>query len=92
MSVEYSLSWGEPNAHLFDIAVTFTAPVGDPLLRLPSWRPGRYLIQNYAANVREWSANVPIHKEEKSAWRVRAKAGEAVTVRYRYFAGVLDAV
>lgn len=30
-------------------------------------------------------------KEGKHAWRVAAKAGEEVTVTYRYYAGVLDA-
>jgi len=91
MAVDYSISWREPNDHLFDIAITFTTPVDSPRLLLPAWRPGRYLIQNYAANVREWSATAPIRKEEKSTWRVDAKAGQQVTVRYRYYAGVLDA-
>ncbi|HKO57317.1 MAG TPA: PDZ domain-containing protein [Thermoanaerobaculia bacterium] len=87
--VRYQLSWRNPNEHLYDVAVTFVAPVDDPLLHLPAWRPGRYTIQNFAANVREWSANM--RKVAKSAWRVAAKAGEQVTVRYRYYAGVLDA-
>jgi predicted metalloprotease with PDZ domain len=87
--IRYSLSWGDPNEHLFDIELAFTAPADDPLLHLPAWRPGRYLIQNYAANVREWSPSM--QKVAKSTWQVRARAGEAVTVRYRYYAGVLDA-
>jgi predicted metalloprotease with PDZ domain len=87
--VRYQLSWRNPNEHLYDVAVTFVAPADDPLLHLPAWRPGRYTIQNFAANVREWSPNM--HKVAKSAWRVDARAGEQVTVRYRYFAGVLDA-
>src|SRR3954451_18248983 len=91
MAVDYALSWGDPNRHLFDVAITFTSPVDRPRLLLPAWRPGRYLIQNYAANVREWSATVPMRKEEKSAWRLSAKAGEKVIVQYRFFAGVLDA-
>jgi len=91
MSVEYVLSWGNPNDHLFDVSISFTTPVGDPRLLLPAWRPGRYLIQNYSANIREWSATVPMRKEEKSSWRLEAKAGERITVRYRFFGGVLDA-
>jgi predicted metalloprotease with PDZ domain len=85
----YVLSWVHPNEHLFDVAVTFIAPVDDPVAHLPSWRPGRYLIQNYAANVREWSPNMT--KIAKSSWRVAARAGEEVTISYRFFAGVLDA-
>jgi len=87
--IRYSLSWGDPNEHLFDVRLTFTAPAHDPLLHLPAWRPGRYLIQNYAANVREWSPSMA--KVAKSTWRVSARRGEEVTVRYRFYAGVLDA-
>src|SRR3954447_7056506 len=86
---DYHLSWRAPNERLYDIALRFTAPEDDPLLWLPAWRPGRYLIQNFAANVREWSAN--LRKVGKSEWRAAARAGEEVTVSYRYYAGVLDA-
>ncbi|HET7434661.1 MAG TPA: PDZ domain-containing protein [Thermoanaerobaculia bacterium] len=87
--VHYLLSWGDPNERLYDVAITFVAPADDPRLVLPAWRPGRYLIQNFAANVREWSAGA--WKDGKSSWRVPARAGEEVTFRYRYYAGVLDA-
>src|SRR5436305_7525721 len=85
----YALSWREPNDRLFDIAIRFVAPEDDPLLWLPAWRPGRYLIMNFAANVRDWSAN--LRKVGKSEWRAAAKKGEQVEVTYRYYAGVLDA-
>ncbi len=88
----YLLAWASPTDRLFDIAIRFTAPVDTPRLLLPVWRPGRYLLQNYAANVREWSAGEHrMWKDEKSSWRVDARAGETVEVRYRYYAGVLDA-
>lgn len=87
--LRYSLSWGDPDEHLFDVELAFTAPADDPLLHLPAWRPGRYLLQNYAANVREWSPSM--QKIGKSTWQVRARAGQEVVVRYRYYAGVLDA-
>lgn len=89
---DYLLTWGAPAARLFDISIHFTAPTDTPRLLLPAWRPGRYLIQNYAANVREWGAGERrMWKDGKTAWRVEARAGEAVTVSYRYYAGVLDA-
>jgi predicted metalloprotease with PDZ domain len=90
--VHYLLSWGAPADRLFDVDVRFTAPVDTPRLLLPAWRPGRYLRQNYAANVREWSAGeARIRKDGLTSWRVDARAGEEVTVRYRVYAGVLDA-
>jgi predicted metalloprotease with PDZ domain len=88
----FLLSWGAAFDRLFDIDLRFNAPTDTPRLLLPAWRPGRYLIQNYAANVREWSAGESrIWKDGKSSWRVDARAGQEVSVRYRYYAGVLDA-
>jgi predicted metalloprotease with PDZ domain len=90
--VHVLLSWGAPFDRLFDVTLRFVAPVDTPRLMLPAWRPGRYLIQDYAANVREWSAGEQrIWKESTHVWRVEAQAGEEVVVRYRYYAGVLDA-
>jgi predicted metalloprotease with PDZ domain len=90
--VHYLLSWGAPAERLFDIDIRFTAPADTPRLLLPAWRPGRYLIQNFAANVRQWSAGeVRIWKDGKSSWRIDARAGDEITIGYRYYAGVLDA-
>jgi predicted metalloprotease with PDZ domain len=88
----YLLSWSRPADRLYDVAIRFTAPGDTPRLLLPAWRPGRYLLQNYAANVREWTAGeARAWKDGKTSWRVDARAGEEVTFRYRYYAGVLDA-
>jgi predicted metalloprotease with PDZ domain len=89
--VRYALSWDRPFDRLFDVTIRFTAPTDTPRLLLPAWRPGRYLIQDYAANVREWGGSHPVWKDGKTSWRVGAGRGEAVEVRYRYYAGVLDA-
>ncbi len=91
MAVEYDISWIDPNDRLYDIEIRFVAPADLPRLVLPSWRPGRYLIQNFAMNVREWSANAPVWKDGKASWRIDARAGDPVVMRYRYYAGVLDA-
>ena len=88
----YLLSWRAPAERLFDITIRFRAPADTPRLLLPAWRPGRYLLQNYAANVREWSAaGIPVWKDGKTSWRIGAGAGDEVTFSYRYYAGVLDA-
>ena len=88
----YLLAWSRPADRLYDITIRFTAPADIPRLLLPAWRPGRYLLQNFAANVREWSAGeARTWKDGKTSWRVDARAGEEVTFRYRYYAGVLDA-
>ncbi len=93
----YTISWNDPHEHTYDITIAFTAPADDPELALPAWRPGRYLIQNYAADITSWTAAtgggdpLDIEKTAKSVWRVRAGRGENVLVRYRFYAAVLDA-
>src|SRR5438045_2454274 len=89
MPVAYAISWRDPFERLYDIEIRFTAPSDQPRLILPSWRPGRYLMQHYAVNVREWSGN--LRKIAPSVWQADARNGEDVVVRYRYWAGVLDA-
>jgi len=96
-AVRYSITWNDPLERQFDVAIAFTAPADQPRLLLPVWRPGRYLIQNYAANVSQCGAAAPggdlldIRKDGLSSWQVDARAGDEVIVRYRYYAGVLDA-
>ena len=93
----YTISWTDPNERQYDIAISFTAAADFPQLTIPAWRPGRYLIQNYAANVTSFSAVdsagdlLKVEKSGKSAWRVQARAGDRITVNYRYYAGRLDA-
>ncbi|HEX3584062.1 MAG TPA: PDZ domain-containing protein [Thermoanaerobaculia bacterium] len=87
--IHYALSWRNTNEHLFDIAIRFIAPEDQPRLILPSWRPGKYQLQNFAANVREWTPN--LRKLGPNVWCADATRGEEVEVRYRYWAGVLDA-
>jgi predicted metalloprotease with PDZ domain len=89
MAVDYSVSWRGVDERLFDVSIRFKAPWDGPRLILPAWRPGRYLIQNFAVNVREWSANM--RKVAPSVWAVEARRGDEIEVRYRYWAGVLDA-
>ena len=72
--VRYLIAWSNPRDRLFDITLRFTAPTDTPRLLLPAWRPGRYLIQNYAANVREWGGSHRVWKDGKTSWRVDARA------------------
>ncbi|HXI14499.1 MAG TPA: hypothetical protein VNM92_17920 [Thermoanaerobaculia bacterium] len=95
--IAYRISFENPNDHLLDITLHFRARTNRVELTLPAWRPGRYLIQNYAANVREWMAQdasgqpLKLHKIEKSRWALDCDEGADVEVRYRFFAGVIDA-
>ena len=50
--ISYYIAWDQPNSHFLEITMTIENWTADSLdLRIPAWRPGRYVIQNYAKNV-----------------------------------------
>src|SRR5262249_43870428 len=95
--IEYVIGWSKPNSHLFEITIETETEGADFLtFALPSWRPGRYVIQNYARNVQDFGASdesgrpLQWSKTDKSTWRVEASGTKAVRISYKYFANQLD--
>src|SRR5690554_4924997 len=65
-------------------------------LQLPSWRPGRYELANYAQNIRYFRVrgphdNVPFEKITKDLWRFIATDEGFYTIEYEYHAATMDA-
>ncbi|OYT71774.1 MAG: hypothetical protein CFK52_07190 [Chloracidobacterium sp. CP2_5A] len=97
--IEYALAPQAPNSHLITVTIRYAPP--EPVKRidfaLPAWRPGRYQIQNYARNVRDFTASdqagQPLRweKTDKSTWRVERGAAKEVRASYAYYANALDA-
>ena len=94
---EYTIRWDDPATHLYEVTLTFVPDPGDSAdVHLPVWRPGRYILQNYAANVQEFSAAdqdgraLAFRKPGLSTWRVATDGARRITVRYRYYANTLD--
>ena len=91
-SVNYTLRFPRPEAHL--IEVTGTLPVNTPQVELymAVWTPGSYQLKEYARNVEGFEAldeqghALPSHKSSKNRWLVEAGAAKALTVRYRVYA------
>ncbi len=93
-AADYRIESLEPNLHMYLITVTVQNSDAKPTIDfiLPAWRPGRYQIQNYAANVQEFKAksgNAPLafEKIDKQTWRVFTDGKPEVTVQYKYYAG-----
>ncbi|QUW03130.1 M61 family metallopeptidase [Chloracidobacterium validum] len=97
--IEYNLTPQAPNSHLITVTIRYkpmeTTKVVD--FALPAWRPGRYQIQNYARNVRDFTATdqsgrtLAWEKVDKSTWRVPCGGVREVRVAYAYYANTLDA-
>lgn len=93
--MNYRISYKNPLTHLVDIELSLTK-TGDVVLQLPAWRPGRYELQNYAANIKQFHAfdqagNVlSFVKISRNQWKIENSPGE-VTIHYQYYAYQMDA-
>ena len=95
----YVLDWENPQSHTYHISLTANATEGEVTeFRIPSWRPGRYILQNYAAAVSHFSAvdgrgiMLRWNKTDKDTWAVTNPSGSGeITIRYRFYANILDA-
>jgi predicted metalloprotease with PDZ domain len=96
-SIRYTIGWSNPASQLFEVTVTVRTG-GEPIVfSLPAWRPGRYIVQNYAANVQRVRASdeqgnpLPVDWIDLDSWRVDPGAASSVTLAYEYYAHTFDA-
>lgn len=94
-SIHYTLGMSKPSSHLLEVGLTLDRlPEGDSSLNfiLPVWRPGRYLVLDFAGGVQNFSAADPDgkplrwEKVEKSLWRVETKGSSRISISYTVFA------
>ena len=96
--IQYSVDWKAANSHYLHIKMTVQADSRtSTVFRIPAWRPGRYIIQNYSRNIIDFSASdgsgksLAFRKLDKDSWQVDHSTGGKVIIRYRYYASELDA-
>ncbi|MGH7572887.1 MAG: M61 family metallopeptidase [Gemmatimonadota bacterium] len=96
-TIRYSIGWENPASQLYTVRVTAPAD-GEPVVfSMPAWRPGRYILQNYAANVQAVRAvdvngrPLEVQRTDLDSWRVEPDGGAAVTLAYEYYATTFDA-
>ena len=94
--MKYTVSFSEPNNRL--LHVRFALPAGDEtILRLAAWRPGRYELQNYAANILSFSATDEKDKALKwvktapTVWKIESEKAKKIFVQYSFYANRFDA-
>jgi len=98
MHLDYTLSWQKPNAHYFDISIHIKGtPEKTTSLRIPAWRPGRYVMQNFTKNIIEVRAlskmgtSLPIQQIDKDTWQITNGTSSDFFVKYKAYAFELDA-
>ena len=89
--VRYTITPGNPAAHLFDVTLTISDP--DPegqCFILPAWIPGSYMIRDFARHIVTLRAtsnglSIDCQKIAKARWQC-APAGAALTLSYEVYA------
>lgn len=94
----YQLTVKQLSSHWLQIEATFdTKQANSMVLQLPSWRPGRYELGNFAKHVRNFSVTtekgeqLKVNKVSKDRWEVSDIVGTTIKARYEYYAAELNA-
>jgi predicted metalloprotease with PDZ domain len=96
-TIEYQIDRTNLSNNFIQIRISFISTKENPILKIAAWRPGRYTLQNYAANVRDCSASdekgnsLSIEKTSKNDWQVNVTTGKKITFSYLYYCRQMDA-
>lgn len=95
--VHITLSIENATQNYLHISALFPSDGEFTEIQLPSWRPGRYELGNFAKNVRNFKVydeqNKGLHCEKitKDRWKVQSGKAKSVRVDYFYYASELNA-
>lgn len=93
----YTIRREHPHRHYIQILFEAKVAGSTTELRLPTWRPGRYELQNYAKNIRklvitdENGVALTYKKVTSSEWHIYTIGAKYIRVSYEYYANQLDA-
>jgi predicted metalloprotease with PDZ domain len=93
-TIRYTLGMSKPSTHLFEVEILMESLPSEPSLDLilPVWRPGYYMIFDFASGVQDFAAfdgegtSLRWAKTDKSTWHVETNRASAVHVRYNVYA------
>ena len=95
--ISYTLAMPKPGTHIFEIGINFeNINDTDIDLILPVWRPGRYLIFDFASGLVDFSANdennhpLKWDKINKCTWRIHIGTNKQLTVNYKVYSNEFD--
>ena len=96
--MKYNFKINNPQQHFIEISAEFNVNDRSTIsLNLPSWRPGRYELGNFAKNVKDLivkdnlGSNLNFTKTTKDQWLVNTAGVDTVIVTYFYYANELNA-
>lgn len=95
--MNYQFRIDNPNQQYLQISIEGTAVTDNPVIQLPSWRPGRYELGNFAKNVKGFKVfdsngkRVDFQKITKDSWQLELNKGEQFKIDYSYYSNLLNA-
>lgn len=96
--IQYAVNTSNAHRHFISFEACFETHGRETMpLQLPSWRPGRYELGNFAKNIRNWRVTdsdgnaLAFEKVSRDLWIVRAAKIEKIVLRYTYYAAELNA-
>jgi predicted metalloprotease with PDZ domain len=95
---DYTLRWDKPNTHTYWIEMETTPQTeGYTDVQIATWRPGRYIAQEYASAITGFVAKdgkgntLKFNKTSKNTWRIQHGKTDKVKIKYAYYANNEDA-
>lgn len=96
--IMYSVGSHVPGSRFLDIAITVNTDNQDSIeVALPTWRPGRYELANFAQYIRGFKvtgtnqAELVFKKQSSHVWLISCAGESSVTVTYQYYTTELNA-
>ena len=96
--IKYTVKTTHPHRHFISFEAEFPTHGRRSIsLQLPSWRPGRYELGNFAKNIRAWRAtdvdgnDLNFVKKTKDNWSVETNGADVLILTYQYYAAELNA-
>ena len=93
----YIIDCDNSQQHFIKIKVQFPVDENKTIIHLPSWRPGRYELGNFAKNIKNFKVfndqnkAVNFHKINKDSWEISSNETKYIKIEYQYYANELNA-
>ncbi len=96
--MHYKIYLKNPQSHYIYIDLTISNITTNFIeLHLPTWRPGRYELGNFAKNIKRVDAfdenkkTLNYHKTNNNSWHIETNGSKLITVTYSYYTSEINA-
>ncbi len=96
--MHYRISYSETHRHFINIQLDVDVTnISEAYFQIPSWRPGRYELGNFAKNIRRFeiidenNQEVKYQKTNKDRWHISCEQGDKISIKYQFYANELNA-